>query len=71
MIGNRLHRACGVIRAGELPSQVTLTVAEAAPHMRGESASAQQKRAVMDNGAQVRTSTIISDPLKPVEVFRD
>lgn len=42
------------VHVGELPQQVTLTVAEAAPHMRGESASAQQKRAVMDNGAQVR-----------------
>lgn len=51
--------------AGELPPHVTLTVAEAAPHMRGESASAQQKRAVMDNGAQVCTSALSPETRNP------
>ena len=46
----------GLLNAGELPQLVTLTVAEAAPHMRGESASSQQKRAIMENGAQVLCS---------------
>ena len=41
------------LNAGELPQLVTLVVAEAAPHMRGESSAAQQKRAIMTNGAQV------------------
>ena len=40
-------------RAGSVPATVTLRVAEASPHMKGETAAPSYKPATMENGVKV------------------
>lgn len=43
----------GVAVSGSLPATVTLRVAQAAPHLKGETAAPQYKAAVLETGAQI------------------